>query len=433
MRLRSVLNSAKVVALSVLALQGTSRSFHGVSAQPHTLVPLPGVDALVGKDSQGELMRDSYGNVPAFDKATGAPMVDSITGMPKIVDPHSGAITLFRRQPQPNPLPQEMVRGALAGANAEHADPEQIRQELFDEYGILDPDKLERAMRRFAPEDIYMSMVASSKFTRWDGQGLQWSLTSEYGQQLLAQLDLEWSNIRVPDSREAATMLAALLAFTRQNAPYTGTKNGDVPLALVTDRPPKGGDAVSSVDWRLAFVPSPSKGGEVERATQAFHEYCHLHQHPDWELMLADTVTSIIAPQLADLVYTRLLEGATEFIATLWTRNSTDANYEHDERMNWRTHKLSLALVSALSRDTGTVEDNKIVDADLERGRKDTVSDDLLPGIDVLCRAYFTGDVSALRKTRVAIASLLRTQAFRTPTAYYMEPGPATRQGREEL
>ena len=61
------------------------------------------------------------------------------------------------------------------------------------------------------------------------------------------------------------------------------------------------------------------------------------------------------------------------------------------------------------------------------------LSNDLKKGIDVLCRAYFTGEPLALKRAQVAIASLLWTQAFRSPSAYYEELARTSEHRHDEL
>jgi len=87
-----------------------------------------------------------------------------------------------------------------------------------------------------------------------------------------------------------------------------------------------------------------------------------------------------------------LQEGINEFLASNWTRDYNDTDFES----KYGTEKWILGMVSSLNRDNGNLNDLTVTDNDLSLDP--TTSPTFEKGIDLLNRAWFGGDADAIEK-----------------------------------
>lgn len=308
----------------------------GVPVQHAGKTPETGSD--VYEDvTTGEKVAVVNGYVYKIDSATGDVAKDADGNiLPAIYDP-------VNSDPNRPPVkPNENVATTLKNLpqGKERGDPMKIKDELFDEKGNLDVNKIQEAAAKYDPRDIYDALINSSKYGGWDK----------------VPQDLEYGGTIVhPNEAQSREAIAALIAWQNENGKYNPLTQGKVPAIIFYSGGSDQAQGYTTRDEHNIYI---GLDHSVGIPGTLFHEMNHaLTSEPLRKAYQQDG----LSPHL---------EVMTEFLGNNWTGNWTDV--------------LDEFLLNPQAYRSLEVAVKKMGNGDPDKG------------LDILKRAYFGGDLAAL-------------------------------------
>lgn len=232
----------------------------------------------------------------------------------------------------------------------ERGDPAKIKDQLFDGNGNLDTTKLYDAAAKYDPRDVYNALIHGSKYGGWDAlvnNGLN--------------LNPEHQAVQ-PSADKAKEALVAVATWQDMNGKYAPIKNGAVPPIVFysgpfTDR--VGGYTQGGDIYVNNGMDKNTPGGLTNTI---YHELNHAQ--------MADAFGDVYLP---DGKISLELETITEFLVNEWSGAVKNSGYEQKYPDSFK----------------------KIEDAVQKLGNGDRDA-----GVELLRRAYYTGDPDAIAKLR---------------------------------
>lgn len=247
-------------------------------------------------------------------------------------------------------------------------DPMKIKDELFDEKGYLNQDKLNKALDDYDVRDVYDALINSSKFGGWNN---------------LPPVP-EGLTTNKPSINEAKEVVAAILAWQNANGKYKPLKVGEIPPIVLYGR---GAGQAFTDAFKKKNLSSLGSDNPVYVDTKLAESSGGLVGLTFSELAI-NQGSKAFAQAYASGEHTGAYEIVAEYIASNWTGDKTSSITEAKYKPGFE----------------------KIEQAVLQLGNGDRDK-----GIDLLKRAYLSGDMAAIEALKKIFPPSTSASDYATP------------------